>query len=233
MNPNAVSGNATLYNLQGIKKVFQIGKVEVPALNGIDLSIRQGEFIALEGPSGSGKSTLLNTLGLLEVPSSGSLQYLGQTVAAEDEEFRTRLRRDTIGFIFQNFNLVPVLSAQENVEYSLCLNKDLSASTITERAKRMLEAVGLEKFSHHKPSELSGGQRQRVAIARALVKAPRVILADEPTANLDSITAEQIVQLILKLKKELGTTIIMATHDRELAGRTERAIRIKDGLIVV
>jgi putative ABC transport system ATP-binding protein len=221
----------SVYQLTNIKKVFRIGEVEVPALRGVNLVIQPGEFIAMQGPSGSGKSTLLNTLGLLEVPSSGELRYLGNVVDPRNETARTTLRRESIGFIFQNFNLVPVLSALENVEYSLCLDRQLKPTEIKERSIEMLKSVGLEKFMHHKPAELSGGQRQRVAIARALVKSPKVILADEPTANLDSVTAEQIIELILNLKKSMGTTIIMATHDQQLAKMTERTVRILDGVI--
>jgi putative ABC transport system ATP-binding protein len=225
------TAKSSVYHLKDIKKIFKIGEVEVPALRGINLTINPGEFIAMQGPSGSGKSTLLNTLGLLEVPSSGELRYLGSVVDPRNETARTTLRRESIGFIFQNFNLVPVLSALENVEYSLCLDRRLRPAEIKERSIQMLVSVGLEKFMHHKPAELSGGQRQRVAIARALVKSPKVILADEPTANLDSVTAEQIIELILNLKKSMGTTIIMATHDQQLAKMTERTVRILDGVI--
>ncbi len=221
-----------LFELNDVRKDFVVGKVTLQALRGIQLQIARGEFVALQGSSGSGKSTLLNVLGLIEQPSAGSLIFEGQLLDHADEEHLTLLRRRSVGFIFQNYNLVPVLSALENVEYPLFLARELSHREIRERAISMLREVGLDKFMKHKPAELSGGQRQRVAIARALVKNPHVILADEPTANLDSRNAQQIMELMVQLQEKSGTTIIVATHDKAVATMTKRSIYIRDGVVV-
>jgi putative ABC transport system ATP-binding protein len=217
------------YAMIDIVKSYQIGKVSVEALRGISIELKPGEFVALQGPSGSGKSTLLNVLGLIEKPSSGRVVFLGQDLSQADDKTLTNTRQDQIGFIFQNFNLVPVLSALENVEYALYLEQRYSKAVVRERAMQCLKEVGLERFVKHKPSELSGGQRQRVAIARALVKQPKLIIADEPTANLDSKTAEQILALIKDLKERMKTSVIVATHDQATAAMAQRIIRIKDG----
>lgn len=220
------------YRLSNISKEYLVGSVKVPALKGVSIELRSGEFVALRGPSGSGKSTLLNILGLLETTSSGNIYLDGKEITAVSETERTGVRRSLIGFIFQNFNLVPILSALENVEYPLLLEGKLSRAESRQTAQEMLEAVGLGSLMKHRPAQLSGGQRQRVAIARAIVKRPRLILADEPTANLDSETAAQIVELLQQLKRNLGSTIFIATHDKDVAAHAERAIHLKDGLLI-
>ncbi|NDE14455.1 ABC transporter ATP-binding protein [bacterium] len=220
-----------IYQLQDVTKTYMVGKVPVDALNGLSLSIREGEFAALQGPSGSGKSTLLNVVGLIEKPTRGSILFRGADVTGAKEGVLTDLRQRYIGFIFQSFNLIPVLSALENVEYALYLEQRYSRGEVRERAMRAIQDVGLERFATHRPAELSGGQRQRVAIARALVKDPRIIIADEPTANLDSKTAAQILELVRNLKEKLNTTILVATHDKAIADMAERIIKIKDGRI--
>lgn len=188
--------------------------------------------MALQGPSGSGKSTLLNILGLLERPSAGDMTFNGCRTREANESKLTTLRRDHIGFIFQNFNLVPILTALENVEYALYLEQKMDKATVRATAMKCLDDMGLGKYAGHKPSELSGGQRQRVAIARAIVKKPQVVLADEPTANLDSKTAAQIIGLIRDLNRDYKTAVFVATHDNEIAGSADRIVRIKDGAIL-
>jgi putative ABC transport system ATP-binding protein len=221
-----------LFQLEGIEKEFQVEQVTVKALRGIDLVIREGEMVSLMGPSGSGKSTLLNILGLIEVPTRGNITFLSKSLTNRNENSLTKIRRDALGFIFQNFNLVPVLTAQENVEVPLYLYGKFSPKEIRDRAREALNAVGLSDLAKHRPSQLSGGQRQRVAIARALVKRPRVILADEPTANLDSVNAEQILSLMQDLKQKTGTAIIVATHDLQVSEAADRTIHLKDGKIL-
>lgn len=224
--------NAThTYELVNITKTYEIGKVRVEALRGLSLTLSAGEFVALQGPSGSGKSTLLNILGLLEKPTAGSIVFNGKDLTDAGERELTAIRQDQIGFIFQNFNLVAILSALENIEYALYIEQRWTRSEIREKAAQMLSSVGLEKFAKHKPAELSGGQRQRVAIGRALVKEPKLIIADEPTANLDSKTAQQILDLIKNLQERMQTSVIIATHDRETAAMAQRIIRIKDGVL--
>ncbi|MEY4630970.1 MAG: hypothetical protein RIQ81_1090 [Pseudomonadota bacterium] len=218
-----------IYVIDNVIKTYMVGRVPVEALCGLKLNIRKGEFAALQGPSGSGKSTLLNVVGLIEKPTSGTLTFRGMDVTRANEHLLTELRQQYIGFIFQNFNLIPVLSALENVEYALFLEQKFSRKEVHDRAREAVRSVGLERFSTHRPSELSGGQRQRVAIARALVKRPQIIIADEPTANLDSRTAAQILELMRGLKDEFQTTILVATHDKTIADMAERIIRIKDG----
>ena len=220
-----------IYHLDNVTKTYMVGKVPVDALAGLTLTIRKGEFAALQGPSGSGKSTLLNVVGLIEKPTTGSVQFRGQDVTQANEGRLTDLRQECIGFIFQNFNLIPVLSALENVEYTLYLEPRYTQAEVRERAKVAIKSVGLERFAAHRPAELSGGQRQRVAIARALVKDPQIIIADEPTANLDSKTASQILDLMKHLNSELHTTILVATHDQAIADMAGRIIKIKDGRI--
>lgn len=221
-----------LFDLQDVRKDFVVGKVALQALRGVNLQIDRGEFVALQGSSGSGKSTLLNVLGLIEKPTGGRLSFEGKPLDHANEEHLTLIRRRSVGFIFQNYNLVPVLTAAENVEYPLYLARQHSPREVRERAAAVLREVGLEKFARHKPAELSGGQRQRVAIARALVKDPHVILADEPTANLDSRNAQQIMELMVQLQGKSGTTIIVATHDKAVAAMTKRHVFIRDGVVV-
>lgn len=220
-----------LIQLDGMAKSYFVGDEKVTALKSIDLQIKEGDFIALSGPSGSGKSTLLNILGLLDTPDQGHYHLQTQDVTALSQTQKTQLRREKIGFIFQSFNLIPVMSAYENVEYPLLLSK-ISAKERKQRTQKILQQVGLESFTHHLPDRLSGGQRQRVAIARALVKNPLLVIADEPTANLDTQTANQIIDLMHLFATQCGTTFIVATHDDRMTQRCERQIRLLDGRIV-
>jgi putative ABC transport system ATP-binding protein len=220
-----------LFTARRISKQFRVGKVDVTALDGVDCEIYEGELIALRGPSGSGKSTLLNILGLLEQMSEGSLQFDGVDLAKASEKKLTQIRRRHIGFIFQNFNLIPILSALENVEYPLYLEGELGRRDIRNRALEMLRSVGLGDLARNRPAQLSGGQRQRVAIARALVKNPRVVFADEPTANLDSQTALDILAVIQKMRCEHGTSVVIATHDATVSDVAERHLLLRDGCL--
>jgi putative ABC transport system ATP-binding protein len=220
-----------LYNLKGITKDFDSGSVKFKALRGINLDIEEGEIVALCGPSGSGKSTLLNVLGLIEEPTSGQLAFAGNDLTTANESLLTRVRRGAVGFIFQNFNLIPVLTALENVEYALYLDSSLSKKEIRERSLAALKALGIEEWKDNTPAQLSGGQRQRVAIARAIVKKPHVVVADEPTANLDSKTANQIMDVIRDLNSAWGTTVIIATHDPVIAKTCDKIINIHDGKV--
>ena len=220
-----------LYTLSGISKVFQSGRINFRALDNINLSIEEGDVVALTGPSGSGKSTLLNILGLIEEPSKGSISFGGTKLKVKDDASLTEIRRESVGFIFQNFNLMPVLTAVENVEYALLLEGKMSRKDARQRAMTCLKALEMDEYADHRPAELSGGQRQRVAIARAIVKNPKVVIADEPTANLDSKTAEQIMNLVRKLNKDWNTTVIIATHDQALAQSANKIIKIKDGQV--
>ena len=222
---------SALYQIEGVCRSYLVGKVAVDALRGVDLEMNPGEMIAFQGPSGSGKSTLLNIVGLIDTPSQGKLHFEGVETTELSEQSLTKIRRRAIGFIFQNFNLIPVLSALENVEFS-CFLDGSSSTVVRQRSLEVLQQVGLEEYIHHKPAESSGGQRQRVAIARALVKKPKVIIADEPTANLDSKTAEQIVELLVTLQNEMTATVIMATHDQATAAAADRIITLRDGLLV-
>jgi len=199
----------------------------VPALRGVSLAVEPGEFMAVAGPSGSGKSTLLNLIGCLDSPSSGRVFVDGQDVQSLDDDALSDLRAHKIGFIFQTFNLIPVLSALENVEFPLLFRGGKHAGR--ERAQRALEEVGLQDFARHRPDELSGGQRQRVAVARALVTDPVIVLADEPTANLDSRTGEAIIDLMLEINRRDGTTFIFSTHDPKVMQHARRVVRLHDG----
>jgi putative ABC transport system ATP-binding protein len=210
---------------------FRIGEVETHALRGVSLSVESGEFTALVGPSGSGKTTLLQLIGLLDRPTSGRVLINGKDATALSRDQRADLRRGSIGFIFQFFALIPTLTAYENVEMPLMLNHVGS----TERRKRvdeMLEAVGLSDRAHHRPDQLSGGQQQRVAVARALSIHPSVVLADEPTANLDTENGRQIMQIMQRLNQDTGTTFIFATHDPRVIKFARRVVTLRDGMIV-
>ena len=222
---------SALYKLQGIEKTYQSGSVPFHALRGIDLEIDKGDVIALTGPSGSGKSTLLNVLGLIEKPTAGEIAFAGHDLGTTPESVLTQVRRQAVGFIFQNFNLIPVLSAVENVEYALFLEGKEHRKQIREQAKEVLSSLGLAKYMSHRPAQLSGGQRQRVAIARAIVKRPSVVVADEPTANLDSKTAKQIMDLVMRLNQAWGTTVVIATHDESVAKQASKVIHIRDGVV--
>jgi putative ABC transport system ATP-binding protein len=221
-----------LVKLTGVKKSYKLGETIVPALRGINLEIRAGEFTSVIGASGSGKSTLLNLVGCLDQPTEGSIKISGQEVTRMNETQQCDLRNEKIGFIFQSFNLVPVLNVWENVELPLLVKAKLSPEERQKRVSGVVNAVGLEQFQHHKPDQLSGGQRQRVAIARALVTNPSLVLADEPTANLDSKTAHMILDLMADLNKTKNVTFLFCSHDEKLIGRVGRIVRIQDGVIV-
>ncbi len=216
--------------LKTISKEYQLGKTTVHALKNISLSIEQGEFVSVVGPSGSGKSTMLNLLGALDRPTSGSVLIDNTNISSLKDKHLARLRRMNIGFIFQSFNLIPVLSVYSNVEFPLLLMK-LKKSERKERVLSILENVGLTSRIDHKTEELSGGQRQRVAIARALVTNPGIILSDEPTANLDSKNGNEILDLMQQLNEEKKVTLIYATHDASIVSRAKRIIKILDGEI--
>jgi putative ABC transport system ATP-binding protein len=217
-----------LIEMHAIGKRYRLGETEVPALRGVELVVERGAFVALSGPSGSGKSTLLNICGLIDQNDAGSYLLEGIDIARQKRAALTRLRRESIGFIFQSFNLVPVMTAYENVEYPLLLS-GIPAMQRRQRVNEILAQVGLEKFSRHLPDKLSGGQRQRVAIARALVKKPALVVADEPTANLDTVTATQVIDLMHELGREMGTTLLVATHDERMTSRCERVVQLIDG----
>jgi len=217
----------SLYRLDHVTKSFRQGGAEILAVRELDLTIMAGEFVAVVGPSGSGKTTLLQLLGALDRPTKGELLFEGRDLARESDGALTKLRRETIGFVFQQFNLIPTLTAAENVEAALAP---------TRRPRRAvaeaLEAVGLTDRAHHLPSELSGGEQQRVAIARALVNGPRVVLADEPTGNLDSATGDEIVSLLQQVSSERGQTVVLITHDPLVAARASRVIQLADGRVL-
>ncbi len=214
--------------LRGISKSYRVGDSPVQALRGADIEVAAGEMVALTGPSGSGKSTLLNLCGLVDTPDSGTREIEGQAIDRYSPAQLTQLRRERIGFVFQSFNLVPVMSAYENVEYPLLL----LGTPPSERKKKIwdaLDRVGIAELGRRLPDALSGGQRQRVAIARALVKSPALVIADEPTGNLDSATATQIVELLRGLGRERGVAAIVATHDERMTGHCDRVLRLVDG----
>jgi putative ABC transport system ATP-binding protein len=215
--------------VEDVSKEYALGRTRVPALRGVSLAVEPGEFMAVAGPSGSGKSTLLNLIGCLDHPSAGRVLLDGQDVAALADDALSDLRARKIGFIFQTFNLIPVLTALENVEFPLLLQRGRDGSR--RRAERALAEVGLRDFMRHRPDELSGGQRQRVAVARALVTDPSLVLADEPTANLDSATGEAIVTLMLEINRRQGTTFIFSTHDPRVMAQAQRVVRLADGRV--
>jgi putative ABC transport system ATP-binding protein len=198
----------------------------------VDLTIDEGDFLAIAGPSGSGKSTLLNLIGCIDIPSSGNVYIAGNRVSDQTPDQLADLRARTIGFIFQTFNLLPVLSAQENVEYPLLQFKEVTKNERRERVRHFLNIVGLEKFARHRPNELSGGQRQRVAIARALVTRPKIVLADEPTANLDHKTGASILELMSLVNRIQKTTFVFSTHDVSVMRMANRLVHVQDGKIV-
>ncbi|WP_056934390.1 ABC transporter ATP-binding protein [Thermococcus barophilus] len=212
-------------------KNYYIGrKIVVPALRGVSLKIYEGEFVAIIGPSGSGKTTLLNMLGLLDRPTSGKVYIDGIDVSNLNDNQLSEIRLRKIGFVFQYYNLVPILTALENVELPMLL-AGVPRKKRIKRAKELLKSVGLEKFMHHKPNEMSGGQQQRVAIARALANDPSIVLADEPTGNLDTQTSKEIIALMKRINLERGTTFVIVTHDVEVAKEAERILQIRDGKI--
>lgn len=211
-------------------KDFSLGKTIINALKGVSLEIGKGEFMAIVGPSGSGKSTLLNLIGCIERPSSGTVRIDGTDIGSLSADELAEIRSSRLGFIFQSFNLLPVLTVAENVEYPLHLRGG-EKRTRAEKVAAVLREVGLERFSSHKPAELSGGQRQRVAIARALVGSPSIILADEPTANLDHRTGEEILNLMKDINRKMGTTFVFSTHDAKIMNIADRTVELRDGEI--
>jgi len=222
-----------MIKLHNIKKSYFLGKTEIPVLRDIDLEIQDGEFVALMGPSGSGKSTLLAILSCIDTPTSGEFLLDNRDIAGVNENNLADIRNREIGVVFQAFNLIPSLNALQNVEAPLFASSvKISRKEIRERALEMLEKVGLSDRAKHRPEEMSGGQQQRVAIARALVTNPRLLIADEPTGNLDSTTGEKVLDLFIKLQKELGITLIIATHDKSIASKADRTINIVDGKVV-
>jgi putative ABC transport system ATP-binding protein len=223
--------NSDFISLKNVHKSYQLGETSVHALRGLDLTLKKGEFTALIGASGSGKTTLLNLLGCLDRADSGEILIEGQNIENLSEVELGNLRSHKIGFIFQSFHLVPVLNVWENVELPLTIRPEIKASERKKLVEQALKDVGLETFAHHRPDQLSGGQRQRVAIARALVKSPDLILADEPTANLDSDTTNKVIDLLFELNQKRHVTFFFCSHDEKLIRRVARIIRIKDGLI--
>ena len=221
-----------MYKLTGVTKTYQKGRTPVPALQGVDVAIEDGEWLAIHGPTGHGKTTLLQMLGGLDRPTSGSVEFDGQDLAEMRESQVTNVRATSIGFIFQTFNLIPTLSAQENVEAAL-VPLHVSAGERQARARQALEDVGLGDRLRHLPAELSGGQQQRVAIARALVKEPKVLLADEPTGNLDEGTRDEIIGLLEKLWRDRGLTLVLITHDSAIARRAERVGVMRGGKLSI
>jgi len=210
-----------------VSKTYRLGKLAVTALSEVSLTVAAGEFLAIAGPSGSGKTTLLNLIGCLDTPTSGEVEIDGERVSRLSPGQRADLRARKLGFVFQTFNLIPVLTAYENVEYALLIRRR-GGDTAT-RVRAALEQVGLRDRAEHRPSELSGGQQQRVAIARALVGDPALVLADEPTANLDSHTGQEIVELMRRLNRERGTTFVFSTHDPRIMKAADRMLEISDG----
>lgn len=223
--------NGALIRMRQITRIYQEGSLEVLALRGVDLDIAEGEFTALAGPSGSGKTTLLNIIGVLDKPTSGRIQVAGTDITRLDKGGAADFRLDKVGFIFQAYNLVPVLTAYENAEFTLLL-RGVSPRERKSRVKPLLERVGLGDMMDRKPHELSGGQQQRIAVVRALASKPDLILADEPTANLDSETSGGLLDLMLELNQELSTTFLFSTHDPAVIQRARRVVRLKDGRVV-
>lgn len=220
-----------IVQVENVSKRYMLGDQEVNALQNVTLSIEPGVFLAIAGPSGSGKSTLLNIIGCIDTPSEGKVLIDGHDVSGQTPDQLADVRARTLGFIFQTFNLLPVLSAEENVEYPLLQLPELSKAERAERIKHYLAMVGLTKYAGHRPNQLSGGQRQRVAIARALATHSRVVLADEPTANLDRRTGESILRLMKDINRKAGTTFIFSTHDKRVMNMADRLVRIEDGKI--
>jgi len=225
-----MTDSKTLISAKNIKKTFHTGKFDVPALRGVNFELSAGEFVALVGPSGSGKSTLLNLIGALDSPTSGSLEVLGRDIAHLSKSERSELRLTQLGFVFQAYNLVPVLTARENVEFVL----ELQGIAQTQRramSEEILSELGLLDLANRRPNELSGGQQQRVAVARAVVSKPKLVLADEPTANLDGANAEALIALMQTLRKQYGMTFLFSTHDSRVMNHAARIVTLTDGVI--
>ena len=225
---------SALVEVRGLAKHYVMGQEVVRALDGVDLDVQEGELVAIMGASGSGKSTLMNLLGCLDTPSAGSYRLAGVAVETLDDEELAEVRNRHIGFVFQSFNLLARQTAVQNVTLPLVYRRTspLAPAERTRRAVEALDKVGLSSRLHHKPSELSGGQRQRVAIARALVSEPSILLADEPTGNLDSKTSEEILTLLASLQREQGKTVVIVTHERDVAARCDRVVVVKDGRVL-
>jgi len=222
----------TLIDMHDVTKTYRMGEVELPVLKGVSLAVNEGELVTLMGASGSGKSTLMNVLGCLDHPTSGEYYLDGREVSRFGARERARLRNRSIGFVFQSFNLLPRMTALENVGMPLTYSRErLTDREKRERAAEMLAKVGLGDRAGHQPSQLSGGEQQRVAIARALINHPRLLLADEPTGNLDSVRSQEILRMIEDLNRTEGITVVLVTHDPAVAGHTRRTVRMKDGLI--
>ena len=223
----------SVVRIEHVYKDYLLGDQKVQALKDITLSIEPGVFLAIAGPSGSGKTTLLNLIGCIDTPSQGKIFINDVDVSDKSPDQLADLRNRTIGFIFQTFNLLPVLSAAENVEYPLLQRKDVSPAERKKRVKYFLDIVGLAKFAEHRPNQLSGGQRQRVAIARALAILPSIVLADEPTANLDHKTGEEILNLMKQINRTFNTTFIFSTHDKRVISKADRLVRVEDGEVTI
>ncbi len=224
---------STLVSMQDVTKAYDLGKTRVPALQGVTLDVEKGEFTVIMGPSGSGKSTLLNIVGCLDRPGSGQYRFKGTDVSDRDFDKLAGLRNENIGFIFQSFNLIPVLDVVENIELPCLMRKEREpTSSLRRRVRALADEVGLGPYLKHRPDELSGGQRQRVAIARALITDPELVLADEPTANLDSTTSEQIISIMQRLNEEKGVTFLFSTHDPRVTRHAKRVVYVADGRIV-
>jgi putative ABC transport system ATP-binding protein len=221
----------SIIKLKNVWKVYQMGSVQVPALKGLNLEVKKGEFLAVQGPSGSGKSTTMNMIGALDYPTKGHIYLEGEDISELTESELAQLRGRKVGFVFQQFNLIPTLTAAENVSLPMMF-QGISADKRRKKGVELLGLMNLENRAEHKPAELSGGEQQRVAIARALANNPDVVLADEPTGNLDSKTGEVIINLFRNLNKEQKKTIVMITHDEKLAKKAERIAYLKDGVIV-
>lgn len=226
------SPSSTLAFIQGrqLRKTYQLGKTSVDALRGVDFAIERGEYVCIAGPSGAGKSTLLNLIGMLDVPTSGELYFAGEKITGKSDQEVHDFRKSRVTFIFQSFNLIPVLDAYENIEFPLLI-QNVVRQERRRRIEQITAAVGIGPYLHHKPDELSGGQRQRVAIARALVTQPELVLGDEPTANLDSVTGQTILELMRDMNREQRTTFVVASHDEAVMQEADRVIRVVDGLI--
>lgn len=222
----------SIIELKGVIKDYPLGNTKVHALRGIDLEVPKGDFLSIVGPSGSGKTTILNIIGCIDHATEGVVRIAGESVQEMNDQQLTNLRLYKIGFIFQTFNLIPVLSARENVEFPLLLMKKYSKKEIRKRSEKIIEEVGIKEYIEHKPAELSGGQRQRVAIARALVTNPEIVLADEPTANLDSETGAMILEIMRELNQIEKTTFIFSTHDPDVIKYARNVVKIRDGKII-
>ena len=222
----------SLLRAEKLAKTYRSGDIEVAALRGVDFSIEPAAFVAFVGPSGSGKSTLLNLIGCLDHPTSGTLKVLDTDIATLDRRAAARFRGEHIGFVFQDFNLIPVLTVFENVEYPLRMVQQWPVAKRRAQVLRLLDAVGMADQAHKRPDQISGGQKQRVAVARALVSDPKLVLADEPTANLDSETAHRVLELMKKMRDEFSTTFVFSTHDARIMGEAETIFTLEDGRLL-